>query len=436
MQGRNVFIIGCGSIGQGLIPLLFKHFYMEQSRVVVITADERGKALAQYYGCSFLIEPLGPLNFEYVLDNVGHKPGDIMINVSVDVSSIDLMNYCNEHGLMYTDTCVEPWRGGYQQGMTNAGLRTAALMSRKIEDTPTALIAHGANPGLVTHLLKEGLRELSYERRVIYDHEATAFSAFGFKAVHIAERDTQDNDEERPSGKFVNTWSVDGLLSELYQQAEIGVGTHEPFNHNMFPTSRISAKLPTRSADTKVKSWVPSGGAQDAYLITHHESISLAAFLEDSDGNRPTVLYAYNPSRLTRESIEEWRATGLQEPKHKEVMKGVTQGFDELGVLMIGPSHSYWYGSKLYAEDARKLMPQDSLHLIEGFNATTLQVTATLIGGLKWMLKWPNEGVVEAEDIDSSLVLKYAHQYIGDVRGHFTAWSFGNCSFNNFLIQK
>ena len=49
----------------------------------------------------------------------------------------------------------------------------------------------------------------------------------GVKGVHIAERDTQISARPKPMGTFVNTWSVDGLLSEGYQPAELGWGSHE-----------------------------------------------------------------------------------------------------------------------------------------------------------------------------------------------------------------
>ena len=49
----------------------------------------------------------------------------------------------------------------------------------------------------------------------------------GVKGVHIAERDTQRATHPKPRNVFVNTWSIEGFLSEGMQPAELGWGTHE-----------------------------------------------------------------------------------------------------------------------------------------------------------------------------------------------------------------
>src|ERR1700744_3869387 len=49
----------------------------------------------------------------------------------------------------------------------------------------------------------------------------------GVKGIHIAERDTQRALKPKPQEVFVNTWSVEGFLSEGMQPAELGWGTHE-----------------------------------------------------------------------------------------------------------------------------------------------------------------------------------------------------------------
>jgi homospermidine synthase len=51
--------------------------------------------------------------------------------------------------------------------------------------------------------------------------------ALGVKGIHIAERDTQRAKTPKPMNVFVNTWSVEGFVSEGLQPAELGWGTHE-----------------------------------------------------------------------------------------------------------------------------------------------------------------------------------------------------------------
>ena len=51
-------------------------------------------------------------------------PGDFLLNVSVDVSSVALIELCRELGALYLDTCIEPWPGGYTDPTVPAARRT------------------------------------------------------------------------------------------------------------------------------------------------------------------------------------------------------------------------------------------------------------------------------------------------------------------------
>ena len=93
--------------------------------------------------------------------------GDFLLNVSVDVSSLALIEFCQARGALYLDTCIEPWPGGYTDpnlppsARSNYALRESALdLRRRTPDGPTAVITHGANPGLVSHFVKQALVDL------------------------------------------------------------------------------------------------------------------------------------------------------------------------------------------------------------------------------------------------------------------------------------
>ena len=108
----HIVLIGCGSIGQGVLPLILRHIRIAPDRITIVTADERGHEEATKYGIKFVKEPLTRENFRRVLNPVIGR-GDLVLNVSVDVSSIALIKFCWERGAMYLDTCIEPWPGGY-----------------------------------------------------------------------------------------------------------------------------------------------------------------------------------------------------------------------------------------------------------------------------------------------------------------------------------
>jgi homospermidine synthase len=89
--GRIVFI-GFGSIGQGVLPLILRHIGTDASRITVVAPDERGSQVVQHFGVNFIKQAIKQDNLRSVLTPLVGE-GDFVINVSVDVSSIDLIRF-------------------------------------------------------------------------------------------------------------------------------------------------------------------------------------------------------------------------------------------------------------------------------------------------------------------------------------------------------
>src|SRR3989339_181557 len=121
-SGRLV-IIGFGSIGQGSLPLILRHIDINPANVTIVTADERGRTVANEYAIRFVRNPLTPDNYRAVLTPMLGR-GDFLLNVSVDVSSVALIELCRELGALYLDTCIEPWAGGYTNPATTPSERS------------------------------------------------------------------------------------------------------------------------------------------------------------------------------------------------------------------------------------------------------------------------------------------------------------------------
>ena len=90
------------------------------------------------------------------------------MNLSVETCSLDIMRLCRELGVLYIDTVVEPWPGFYFEvggdpaRRTNYALReTVRAEKRAHPGGPTAVSCCGANPGMVSWLLKEALLRLA-----------------------------------------------------------------------------------------------------------------------------------------------------------------------------------------------------------------------------------------------------------------------------------
>ncbi len=436
--GRLV-IVGFGSIGQGVLPLLLRHIDLDPRRISIVTADERGREEAGEYGITFHDRPLTRANFRNILEPL-LGPGDFLLNVSVDVSSVALIELCAEKGALYLDTCIEPWVGGYTDTTLSASKRSnyalresaLALRERLGRSSPTAILTHGANPGLVSHFVKQALLDIAREtgaklKDVPKDRAEWARLAqrLSVKVVHISERDTQVAKQPKRVGEFVNTWSIEGFVSEGSQPAELGWGAHErhfPADGGRHDTgSGAAIYLHQPGAATRVRSWTPLEGPFHGFLITHGESISIPDFFTVEENGRvvyrPTVHYSYHPCDDAVLSLHELAGKNWHlQTHHRLLMDEIVSGVDELGVLLLGHARgAYWYGSQLSIEESRKLVPHN--------NATSLQVCAAVLGGLVWALENPERGVVEPDELDFDRVIEIARPYLGTLTGAYSDWT-------------
>jgi homospermidine synthase len=436
-DGR-LLMVGFGGIGQGVLPLLLRHVEMDPGRIRILDPDNGGATEAAEYGIAFECLSIVRENYRQVL-SARLGPGDMLVNLSVNVGSVDLLHWCQANGVIYLDACIEPWAGGYYDTSvspamrTNYALREQALALRRGKGhAPTGVLTHGVNPGLVSHFVKQALLDLGQE--VLGGVEppedrsgwATLAQRLGVKVIHIAERDTQTSLKHKARGEFVNTWSVDGFAGEGCQPAELGWGTHErhwpqdAHRHDHGCDSAIWLERP--GAGTRVRSWTPLEGPYLGYLITHGESISIADYLTVQENGlavyRPTVHYAYHPCNDAVLSLHELAGRGFKlQPIHRQLRaQDIDGGIDELGVLLLGHARgAYWYGSRLTNDQAMALVPHN--------NATSLQTCAGVLGGTIWAMNHPHSGIVDPEEIDWHEVMDAALPYLGEMVGVYSDWT-------------
>ena len=77
--------------------------------------------------------------------------------------------------------------------------------------------------------------------------------------------------------------------------------------------------------------------------------------------------------------------------------------------------NAWWDGSQLGIDEARRLVP--------GENATSLQVGASMLGAIVWMLKNPNMGCVLPEELPHVEILDVALPYLGPMVSLQSAWT-------------
>ncbi len=436
-----IVMIGFGSIGRGALPLIERHFQFDRSRMVVIDPSASHAARLEASGIRFIQAEVTAENYRELLTPLltnGSGQG-FCVNLSVDVSSVAVLELCREIGALYIDTVVEPWKGFYfdetlgPAGRTNYVLRESLLDARRRNPGgSTAVSTCGANPGMVSWFVKQALLNIAADIGHAHDVPksredwAALAQALGVKGIHIAERDTQRSRSPKAMGEFVNTWSVEGFVSEGLQPAELGWGTHEkslPADARTHDTGcGAGIYLLRPGADTRVRSWTPTAQAQHALLVTHNEAISIADYLTVRQGGkvvyRPTCHYAYHPCDDAILSVREMFGNGGNFQGSWRILEeqDILDGRDELGVLLYGHArNAYWYGSQLAIEQARELAPDQ--------NATGLQVSSAVLAGMVWALENPLAGIVETDDMDFDRCLEVQKPYLGPLTGIYTDWT-------------
>ena len=440
---NRVLVLGAGSVSQCVLPLLIEHLVDAKQITIIDMRDNRERvAGAITAGATYVQDQLTRENMDQFLSKY-LSAGDFLLDLAWNIDANAIIEWAHDHGVIYLNTSVEEWdpyAAGAARNPTERTLYWRHMKLRKLTNTwggkgPTAIVEHGANPGLVSHLTKKALFDIA--TKAIKDgkdgagvkeaYESENFPSLahklGVKVIHIAERDTQITDKPKQVNEFVNTWSVEGFYEEGIAPAELGWGTHEktlPINayqHPDGPKNQICIAQP--GAKTWVRSWVPNMETT-GMVIRHGEAFTISDHLTVWDKEkavyRPTVHYAYCPTDAAVASMHElemrqWELTTNQRIMNEEII----DGDDRLGVLLMGHAYkSWWTGSLLNIHDSRKLIPKQS--------ATTVQVASAVYAAVAWAMANPNAGYRVPDDLPWREVLAFAEKYWGGYHSAAADW--------------
>ena len=437
--GKRILFVGYGAVAQCTLPILFKHVKVPAKNVTVMDFEDRRELLAPWLkrGVQFVRKRVTRDNLASLLGK--HlRAGDMLVDLAWNIDACEILQWCHDHGVLYVNTSVEVWDpydGAASKPPTERTLywrhmNVRAMVEKWDTPGPTAVLEHGANPGLISHFTKQGLLDIA--KRALKDGKVKGAAAeelqqlaadrafnrlamqLGVKVIHCSERDTQITDQPKQVGEFVNTWSIEGFREEGTTTAELGWGTHEKelprlaHEHANGPKNQIC--LARMGIDTWVVSWVPDYCIR-GMVVRHGEAFTISDKLTVWEGGRavyrPTVHYAYCPADVAIASLHELRGAGYQLPKKLRIMNDeITSGSDILGALLMGHAYkSWWIGSDLGIAESRRLVPHQ--------NATTMQVAISVVAAMIWMVENPAVGVRVPDDLPHDKVLKIAKPYLG-----------------------
>jgi homospermidine synthase len=436
---NKILFVGYGAVAQCALPILVKHLETPAKNITVMDFEDRKAALAAWIelGVKFARERVTRENLGTLLGKY-LGAGDLLIDLAWNIDACEILQWCHDHGVLYINTSVELW-DPYENSL-NAAPQKMTLYWRHMnlrrmtaqwtQPGPTAVVEHGANPGLISHFTKQGLIDIG--RRAIKDKKITGHAAeqvqqliadqtfnvlaqtLGVKVIHCSERDTQITNQPKQVDEFTNTWSVEGFREEGTTTAEMGWGTHEkelpPLAYQHMDGPRNQICLAQMGINTWVRSWVPDYSIH-GMVVRHGEAFTISDKLTVWKKNkalyRPTVHYAYCPADVAIASLNELRGYDyVLQPKARILNDEITSGSDILGALLMGHAYnSWWIGSDLSIEQSRELVPHQ--------NATTMQVAISIVAAVMWMTENPERGVVVPDELPHDYILKICKPYLG-----------------------
>ncbi|MDD5449910.1 MAG: saccharopine dehydrogenase C-terminal domain-containing protein [Candidatus Omnitrophica bacterium] len=449
MEFKNkVLIIGYGSVAKCTLPILLKHIKIPYKNITIIDFIDKNEALAPWLkkGIRFYQEKISPINIGRVLAKYV-SPGGLIIDLAWNIDCRDILNWCHDNKVLYVNTSVEEWdpysgidrKTPFEKSLYYRQMGLRRLVSKWGNGT-TAVVDHGANPGLISHFTKNGIidiakkviREKDTPRKeakkleaLIHDLEFAELSMrLGIKVIHVSERDTQITTMTKELDEFVGTWSIEGLREEGISPAEMGWGTHEK---ELPPLANIPEYGPGNQIflsqmgmNTWVRSWIPYQEII-GMVIRHGEAFSISDYLtvwrKGKPVYRPTVHYAYMPCNETLTSLHELRCRNYElQPRCRIMSDEITKGDDILGALIMGHRYnSWWTGSILGIGESRRLVPHQ--------NATTMQVAIGVVAATMWMIENPNQGYCVPDDLPHDYILDIARPYLGRLVSEPSDWT-------------
>lgn len=445
---NKILVLGFGAVARCFLPMLLRHVRVPCRNITVIDFNDQQRYLKEWLarGVKFYQERVTPQNMTKILSRHVNR-GGLIVDLAWNIDCIDILSWAFNNQVLYVNASIEEWdpyadihtRTSLEKSLYRRYVRILEMVPQW-RGTTTAVIDHGANPGLITHFTKRGLIDVGrhmlsdmplsrkdarrLEELIRTKNFAALARSLGVKVIHCSERDTQLTNRLKAADEFVGTWGIECMIEEAIAPVEIGWGTHEKQlpPHAIIPQAgpRNQIILPRMGNNTFIRSWTPHQ-EYVGMVITHGEAFTISRMLTIYKGRRavyrPTVCYSYLPSDATIASLHDFRCRGYELPPRKRIMTDeIKTGADTMGALIMGhPFTAWWIGSNLSIAEARRLIPHQ--------NATTIQVAIGVTAAVHWMLENPNAGLCFPEDLPYAHILRIARPYLGDFISQAVNWT-------------
>src|SRR6516225_9438262 len=169
---NKVLLVGFGAVARCTLPILVKHIGIDPKQITILDFEPNEAALKPWIeqGMTFVKDRVTPENLGSVLQRY-LAPGGLLIDLAWNIDCCEIVQWCHDHGVLYVNTSVElwdPYAGAANKHPTERTLywrhmRLRRMISQWREPGPTAVIEHGANPGLISHFTKHALLDIAQQ---------------------------------------------------------------------------------------------------------------------------------------------------------------------------------------------------------------------------------------------------------------------------------
>lgn len=429
----NIMMIGCGGVGRTLLEMWKLEKQTISLLIIIEPRDIPEWCFKMYPNIQHIQKALDKNNLKKILLPILRKEKPFVVDVSVDVDAIKIMELCKMEKCNYINTSVEGWEEKNPQILNPdpKALIKRSLFEREnqaekaIGNSKTTMLTNqGANPGLISQLVMKGLNDYvekkgdKHSKKLLKNKEFNKLAHYlGLEEIHISEIDTQKSLKPRPKGYFFNTWSCIGFQAEALDPVQIGNGSNRKGDDDGATIVGNMRIYPIRGMDITCSSKCIGLDGEtidiQGMLIPHAEADSLSDYLTDKE-YRPSVFYVYQCGKDAMNSLNEVRKNGYNPIdidkcyvlENKDIEAG---GYDSLGALLIFKNNCIWWcGSVLSIEEARRL----------GFKhtaPTTIQVAISMINAINYINRNKKQGLIEPEDLDWRMMIDQSKKYLGKI---------------------
>lgn len=383
----------------------------------------------------FINHPIKEDNIELILDDA--TSDSLIIDLTVEVDSLFIMEYCAKHNLSYINTSLENYENldechefpaKFEKFKENTLLCRHNLQENQIKTKRTMISNFGMNPGLISAFALRALTNIAFDYGYGKPRSRQEFAKLckdlKVRSITCCEIDTTQLGIRVLPDTFYNTWSPLGMQSEAGDYVCVGVNKSDwtffdECENLIKPDVASNIRFIAKAGFEKEREGItmdPAGNliTFTGSLIPHMENVTLNEYLSIDDYS-PTTYYCYKPCPVTVKCL---KILKKREYRFLTNQYGVSQTDMTSGYDSIASCVTFENGSQYICGTVVSLLDVKNLGL-KFCTPTSCQVAAGLHSAIKYMLIDKNKGLLDAEEIQHEILIKGAEKFLGKT---FARW--------------